>query len=111
MSIAPDSICAIVSEQTATGLRLAGITNIKEIVDYEDKSFLTSLQEYASDPEVAIIIINEKSADKYHDSIRVVIGKRTFPVIIEIPDEHGGTEREKDPLQELVLEAIGIDLA
>ena len=103
---APSKICAVTDEQTATGLRLAGLTEVRVATEKLAKK---DLQELAADPEVAVIIVTEKIAEANHDVINRIT-QDAFPIIVEIPDRDGPITRLNDPIRELVLQAVGVDL-
>ncbi|MDR0900316.1 MAG: V-type ATP synthase subunit F [Methanobrevibacter sp.] len=60
--------------------------------------------------EIAIIIITEKIADNIREYIDKKIGSDVLPMIIEIPDKSGPSDRTTDPMGELIKRVIGVEM-
>ncbi|MCW7077996.1 MAG: hypothetical protein OCU22_02560 [Canidatus Methanoxibalbensis ujae] len=107
-----DMIAAIVDEDTATGLRLAGIENIYELSEKdataEDLSQILDKIVY----DFAVIIITERFAEKIRAKIRSINEMKhgITPIIVEIPDRKGAMEKEIDEISLLIKRAVGIRL-
>jgi len=103
-------IAVIADPDTATGLRLAGVSRTWEVKDPKDASSI--LDELSSDERCGIIITTERIADEIRDKIDEINSKKKgiTPIIVEIPDKRGKIEREVDPLRELVKKAIGVEI-
>ncbi len=102
----PTRIVAVTDEQTAIGLRLTGIS---EAIAATPSNAETLLRGFAADPEVAVIIVTEHIAEANFELIQRLT-RETFPIVVEIPDKDGPITRLKDPIRELVLQAVGVDL-
>jgi len=91
---------------TLTGMNLAGIDG--EIVHEADEVKAALLR--AMDMEdVGVVLITHLLAPLCPDLIYDLKLNRKKPLIVEIPDRHGGG-RTKDAITKYVKEAIGIEI-
>lgn len=93
------------NEDTALGLRLAGIEGIVTDSKNEVKK---ALSEASNDPETGVILINESLASVCGDIIGSFRKSHSLPLITEIPDRH--SSGAGNPIADYVNEAIGIKL-
>lgn len=94
----------IADEVTARGFRLAGIT--AHVVSTADQA-RTTIDNFATRTDCAIIIITEKVASWIRSRIEMIRLERDCPLIVEIPGPEGPLPGRKG-LRELVQEAVGI---
>jgi vacuolar-type H+-ATPase subunit F/Vma7 len=57
--------------------------------------------------DISIILVTPDIAERYHQKISEFMGKNPFPIIMELPLEQKDV---KDPLVELIRQAVGIKL-
>lgn len=93
-------------EETVLGFALAGIdgtavTNKQETQDALNHAFTIE--------GIGIIIITERIAQTIQKQVDQHILKKSFPLIIEIPDRHGPIEGKSD-IKEMVSKAVGISI-
>lgn len=119
------SVAVIGDIDTVTGFKLGGVKKgfivenddeAKEILGnlIDDNSDISdnSIDENTRDnnEKIAIIIITEKIADNIREYIDKKIGSNVLPMIIEIPDKSGPSDRTKDPMGELIKRVIGVEM-
>ena len=68
---------------------------------------MTILNDLWQREDISIILITSEIAKKYHQPISNYIAKNLYPVIVEIPSQ---AKDVKDPVSELVRQAVGIKL-
>lgn len=68
-----------------------------------------ALEDAFSQEDVGIIIITESVADMIRDEVNRSMFTRSFPLIVEIPDEHT-ISRSRTSMRDLAHQAIGISL-
>lgn len=89
---------------TQVGMRLAGIPG--EVV-HEPEEVRLALRKAMDNPKVGVVLITQKLRDKMHEELDQIKLTRPFPLIVEIPDRHGG-EAVSGALLGYVQEAIGV---
>ncbi|MTI48777.1 MAG: ATP synthase subunit F [Firmicutes bacterium] len=94
------------NRDTQVGMRLAGITGV---VVHEREDILAELNEALRNKEIGIIIITKNIMSKAHDEIMEIKLKRTFPLIVVIPDRHGFGE-EGLSITKYISESVGIKI-
>lgn len=93
------------SEETALGLRLAGI----EGTVVSDPGMVGEiLEKVASNPEIAIILINQTLVSGSASAISAFRKEHTMPLITEIPDRQ--SDGTANSIADYVSEAIGIKI-
>ena len=101
------SIAVIADPDTVTGFKLGGVKegypveNIKEAEDTLKEVFKK---------DVSIIIITEKIGDDIRETVDRLASSSALPMIIEIPDKTGPSERATDPMRELIKRVIGVEM-
>jgi len=101
------SIAVIADPDTVTGFKLGGV---KEGYPVEDiKEAETTFKELFKQ-DFSIIITTEKIGDQLRETIDKLTGASTLPMIIEVPDKTGPTERATDPMRELIRRVIGVEM-
>ncbi|BBL62752.1 A1AO ATPase, subunit F [Methanobrevibacter arboriphilus JCM 13429 = DSM 1125] len=101
------SVAIIGDLDTVTGFQLGGVKVSKVVETNEDAE--NALDELIND-EVSIIIITENIADNIRKYMEKKIGSNVLPMIIEIPDKSGPSDRESDPMGELIKRVIGVEM-
>ncbi len=91
---------------TAMGMRLAGVPG--EVVHTEDE-LKASLAAAMEDRETGVILITEKLVSLCRDHISQIKLTCTSPLIVEIPDRHGGAGAG-DAMLGYVRDAVGIKI-
>ncbi len=101
------SIAVIADPDTVTGFKLGGI---KEGYPVEDMTEAKNTFEEIFKQDFSIIITTEKIGDELRETIDKLTGASALPMIIEIPDKTGPTERAADPMRELIKRVIGVEM-
>lgn len=90
-------IAAVGDEDLVNGLRLAGISRYYVIEGDRDarEDVRKALSELIDEPNVGIVVILEDYVRYVEDLVtQVRQGKRTTPVIIEVPSKFGTTDQD-----------------
>ena len=90
-------------DDTATGLRLAGIDGVVVSSAKEAEEKIAELQQ---DREIGIILINLALMAECGDFVKAFRKKYSLPLITEIPDADG--KKGSDSIARYVREAVGI---
>jgi vacuolar-type H+-ATPase subunit F/Vma7 len=96
---------AIGDSDTCTWLKLAGIGDVYPIEENQDPFCILSKLWMRED--ISIILITPEIAKTCHQEITRFMKKNLFPVIMELPLKQ---KNVKDPLTELIRQAVGIKL-
>jgi len=91
---------------TQIGLRLAGIDGV---VVHQTDEIEHALRTAMEMEDVGVLLITERLADLCPDLVDQLKMTSTRPLIVEIPDRHGGG-RAGDSIARYVREAIGIKI-
>ena len=89
---------------TLVGLRLAGISGV---VVHEEKEVRDALTQAMEMDDVAIVLMTERLVKICPELVYELKLKRQRPLIVEIPDRHGGG-RARDSITKYVRDAIGL---
>jgi V/A-type H+-transporting ATPase subunit F len=92
------------NRDTLVGMRLAGIEGI---IVHEKEEILKALKEAVANKEIGIIMVTEKVVDAAKDEIMAMKLSKARPLIIEIPDRHGG-DRGTQLITTYIRESVGI---
>lgn len=101
------SVAVIGDIDTVTGFQLGGVKECKVVKSNEEAEI--ALDDLI-DKEISIIIITEKIAEDIREYIDKKIGSNVLPMIIEIPDKSGPSDRDSDPMGELIKRVIGVEM-
>ena len=93
------------NEDTAVGLRLAGVENTV-VKSHEEVSDL--LEKAAQDPEIGIVLINRTLASLCSEEIGAFRKSHSLPAVTEIPDR--SSDGTRNSIADYVSEAIGIKI-
>lgn len=91
---------------TVMGMRLAGVPG--ELI-HEAEELKTALAVCVEDRETGVVLITQKLVSMCRDYIYELKLNHTGPLIVEIPDRHGGAG-VSDAMLGYVREAVGIKL-
>jgi vacuolar-type H+-ATPase subunit F/Vma7 len=104
-------IVSLTNSQVAIALRLGGIKECYTVESPEKAG--KKLLELTKNPEIGILLIDDDIARIHHktiDDLRKT--KQTFPIIVEIQMQpKKEATKGKDPLQDLIKRAIGVDIS
>ncbi len=92
------------NSDTLTGLRLAGVEGT---LCQTREETLRAIHDAAEDPDVGILLINEKLAALCPEQVSALKLTSVRPLLVEIPDRHH-TGRAPDSITRYIREAIGI---
>ncbi|KZX15888.1 V-type ATP synthase subunit F [Methanobrevibacter cuticularis] len=101
------SVAVIGDIDTVTGFKIGGVK--KGFIVEKDEDAKNALNELI-ETDISIIIITEKIADNIREHINKKIGSDVLPMIIEIPDKFGSSDRDVDPMGELIKRVIGVEM-
>jgi V/A-type H+-transporting ATPase subunit F len=101
------SVAVIGDVDTVTGFKLGGVKTGFVVETNEDAE--NAIDKLVND-KISIIIITEKIADNIREYINKKIGSDVLPMIIEIPDKSGPSNRDSDPMGELIKRVIGVEM-
>jgi V/A-type H+-transporting ATPase subunit F len=101
------SIAVIADPDTVTGFKLGGV---KEGYPVEDMTEAENTLKEVFKKDVSIIITTEKIGDSLRETIDRLASSSALPMIIEIPDKTGASERANDPMRELIKRVIGVEM-
>lgn len=91
---------------TVMGMRLAGVPG--ELIHSADE-LKTSLDAAMSAEDVGVVLVTQKLVSMCREYIYDIKLKTTRPLIVEIPDRHGGAG-VSDAMLGYVRDAVGIKL-
>lgn len=91
---------------TVMGMRLAGVPG--ELI-HEADEMMTALDAAMSDPETGVILVTQKLVSLCRDYIYELKLKSPRPLIVEIPDRHGGAG-VSDAMLGYVRDSVGIKM-
>ena len=94
------------NEETVLGFQLVGIEG--EIVTNADEANAALAKAFETEG-LGIIIITERIADMIRQQVDLYVYKTTFPLIIEIPDQHGPVEG-RGSVRDMIRAAVGINI-
>ena len=93
------------NEDTAVGLRLAGI---ESTVVGSKEEVPVLLEKAAQDPEIGIVLINRTLASRCSEEIGAFRKSHSLPAVTEIPDR--SSDGSGNSIADYVSEAIGIKI-
>jgi V/A-type H+-transporting ATPase subunit F len=101
------SIAVIADPDTVTGFKLGGIKSGYPVENMEEAE--TTLKKVFKG-DFSIIITTEKIGDELRKTIERLTKASALPMIIEVPDKTGPSERKTDPIGELIKRVIGVEM-
>jgi len=99
-------IIGLCDTNTATGLRLAGLTEL--YTPAED--VLTIWRELISRDDIAIIFITEDITQKLGKHLKDFRLSNNIPIIVEIPDKSGKKTDHVDFVSHVIKKAVGVEV-
>lgn len=93
-------------EETVLGFQLVGIDG--EVVSNAEEA-KTGLAKAFETEGLGIIVVTERIADMIRQQVEQYVYKTTFPLIIEIPDQHGPVEG-RGSVRDMIRAAVGINV-
>lgn len=100
-------LAAICDNDTAVGLRLAGVHEVHVV---KERNALEIWNQISNMDDIGIIFITEKFAeilDKYLKDFRI---RNNLPIVVEIPDKKGRRTDHVDFVSHLIKKAVGIEV-
>lgn len=91
---------------TLTGMRLVGIDGV---VVHTREALKQALDKVVSDGDIGILLLIERLAKQFPETVKDIRLNRPLPLIVEMPDRHG-MGRPADFITAYVREAIGVKL-
>ena len=91
---------------TRTGLRMAGIDGA---VVHTYDALKNQMDAVAADADIGILLITERLCTQFPELIADVKLSRRLPLVVEIPDRHGGG-RKQGFISSYIRDAIGVKL-
>ncbi len=101
------TIAVMADPDTVTGFMLGGIKEGYPVKGAEEAE--KKIEELVK-KDFSIIITTEKIGDEIRSTIDRLTGEHALPMIIEIPDKTGPSERATDPIRELIRRVIGVEM-
>ena len=99
-------IAGICDQDTATGLRLAGV---KEL--HVPNGDAVKIWNHLTDRnDIGIVIVTEKIAEDLGAQLHDYRLRNNVPIILEIPDKKGRSEDHIDFVSHLIKKAVGIEV-
>ena len=98
------SFFVIGDEDTTLGFSLVGVPG--KTVDTVEEArgvFRDAVRGKTAD----ILVLTEKVAEMIRADVQQQIFRKTFPLVVEVPDRNGPLKGKK-PISELITEAIGV---
>lgn len=100
-------LAALCDQDTAVGLRLAGIANVF-IVNHDD--ILSRWNTIREDHTIGVLLVTERIAGHLGKHLQEFRIQNFLPIIIEIPDKKGPIKDHVDFVSQLIKKAVGIEI-
>ncbi len=100
-------LAALCDEDTAVGLRLAGI---KETYVPKDDS-AKIWKELSERDDIGIIFITEQIVEDLQRELKDFRLQNNIPIILEIPDKKGRLQDHTDFVSHLIKKAVGVEIS
>lgn len=94
------------NRDTYTGMRLAGVEGV--IVHTREET-AQAVEEVLADSGIGIVLVTELLGQQFADLFQDIKENRRLPLLVEIPDRHGGGRKENF-ITDYIAEAIGVKL-
>ncbi len=104
------NIVALCDKDTAVGLRLAGIYDVR--IPKEDLTDAINLWNTIEENEkdIGLVLITEEITERLGRQINEYRLKHILPIIMEIPDKHGRKKTHIDYVSYLINKAVGMEI-
>ncbi len=100
-------LAALCDEDTAVGLRLAGIK--ETYVPKEDSAKIW--KELSDRDDIGIIFITEQIVEDLQRELKDFRLQNNIPIILEIPDKKGRLQDHADFVSHLIKKAVGVEIS
>lgn len=100
-------LAALCDEDTAVGLRLAGIK--ETYIPKEDSAKIW--KELSERNDIGIIFITEQIVEDLQRELKDFRLQNNIPIILEIPDKKGRLQDHADFVSHLIKKAVGVELS
>ena len=100
-------IAALCDEDTAVGLRLAGIK--ETYVPKEDS--VKIWKELSERDDIGIIFITEQIVEDLQRELKDFRLQNNIPIILEIPDKKGRLQDHADFVSHLIKKSVGVEIS
>jgi len=99
-------LAAICDNDTAVGLRLAGIKEVYVL----NENALNMWNEIRDRDDIGVLFITEKIAEYLENYLKEFRLIHNIPIIVEIPDKKGHMKDHIDFVSLLIKKAVGIEM-
>lgn len=100
-------LAALCDEDTAVGLRLAGIK--ETYVPKENSAKIW--KELSERDDIGIIFITEQIVEDLQRELKDFRLQNNIPIILEIPDKKGRLQDHADFVSHLIKKAVGVEIS
>jgi V/A-type H+-transporting ATPase subunit F len=100
-------LAALCDEDTAVGLRLAGIK--ETYIPKEDSAKIW--KELSERDDIGIIFITEQIVEDLQRELKDFRLQNNIPIILEIPDKKGRLQDHADFVSHLIKKAVGVEIS
>lgn len=94
------------NKDTMVAMRLSGISGV---ILHEKEEIISQIIEVLNDKNIGILILTEAIFEIVQDEVMNIKLKRTYPLIVEIPDRFG-QRREANYITRYINESVGVKL-
>lgn len=91
---------------TVRGLGFVGVDGT--VVESPEEA-RTAIRSYLDNPDIGLILVGQTFADALGDEFKDYKLRKSFPLVLNIPDSYGGEGKMED-IAELVQSSLGIRL-
>ena len=100
-------IAAICDNDTAVGLRLAGLQELY----VPDNDAVKIWNQISERDDIGIIFITEKIAEDIGKHLNDYRIRNNIPIVVEIPDKKGRKKDHFDFVSHLIKKAVGVEIS
>lgn len=94
------------NKDTMVAMRLAGISGV---ILHEKEEIIQAIISVLDDREIGILILTEAIHEIVEEEVTNIKLKKTYPLIVEIPDRFG-QRREENYITRYINESVGVKL-
>jgi V/A-type H+/Na+-transporting ATPase subunit F len=103
-------IVALCDYDTAMGLRLAGVMDVR-IPDNKENSLIHLWNQIEDEhTDIGLILLTEGVAEEIGKQLTEFRLRNLLPIIVEIPDKQGRKKDHVDYVSHLIKKAVGMDI-
>ena len=100
-------LAALCDQDTAAGLRLAGI---HEIYVVNENNSINLWNQISEKDDIGVLFVTEKIAEDIGKYIKEYRIRNNLPIILEIPDKKGRISGHVNFISNLIKKAVGIEI-